>query len=125
MGSSGRRPWPTTVWQPAGCPIIANMGGVEVAEIGLALKVEWGLVFAGESREETYSYGDESIRGQRRPTVIPVTSAAEVLIRGWRRACQYGLGRSRGNRFGSKGGVGAGVRRLVSDRGLQVWRRVS
>ena len=32
----------------------ANMDWVEVAEIGLALKVEWGLVFAGEFREKAY-----------------------------------------------------------------------
>jgi hypothetical protein len=68
---TGRRPWPPTVWKPAGCPIIANMDWVGVAKIGLALKVEWGPVFAGESWEEAYRYGSESIRGQRRPTVIP------------------------------------------------------
>ena len=78
-----------------------------------------------ESRAEAYRYGGESLRGQRRPTVNPVTSAAEVLIRGWRRACQYGLGRSRGNRFGLKGGVGAGVRRLVSAKGLPAQRCLS
>ena len=50
---------------------LANMGWVGVAEIGLALKVEWGPVFAGESRAEAYRYGDESLLGRRRPTVIP------------------------------------------------------
>ena len=104
---------------------LAKMGWVGVAEIGLALKVEWGPVFACESRAEAYRYGGESLRGQRRPTVNPVTSAAEVLIRGWRRACQDGLGRSRGNRFGLKGGVGAGVRRLVSAKGLPARRCLS
>ena len=98
---------------------LANMDWVEVAEIGLALKVEWGPVFAGESRAEAYRYGGESLRGQRRPTVNPVTSAAEVLIRGWRRACQDGLGRSRVNRFGLKGGVGAGVRREYREQACQ------
>ena len=98
---------------------LANMDWVEVAEIGLSLKVEWGPVFAGEYREKAYRYGGESLRGQRRPTVNPVTSAAEVLIRGWRRACQYGLGRSRGNRFGLKGGVGAGLRRESREEAYQ------
>ena len=36
---------------------LANMDWVGVAEIGLALKVEWGPVFAGEVREEAYRYG--------------------------------------------------------------------
>ena len=51
--------------------MIANMDWVEVAEIGLALKVEWGPVFACESRAEAYRYGGESLRGRRRQTVIP------------------------------------------------------
>ena len=39
------------------CFELANMGGEGVAEIGLALKVEWGPVFAGESREKAYQRG--------------------------------------------------------------------
>ena len=104
---------------------LAKMDWVGVAKIGLALKVEWGPVFAGEYREKAYRYGGESLRGRLRPTVIPVTSAAEVLIRGLLRACQHGLGRSCGNRFGLKGGVGAGVRRIVSGTGLPAWRCLS
>ena len=103
---------------------LANMGWVGVAEIGLSLR--WsGAGVCRESREEACRYGGESFRGRRRPTVIPVTSAAEVLIRGRRRACQYGLGRSRGNRFGLKGGVGAGVRWRVSGKSLPAQRCLS
>ena len=60
------------------CFELANMGGEGVAEIGLALKVEWGPVFAGESREKAYQRSAVCHKAGSIPS--PITDARPLAI---------------------------------------------
>jgi hypothetical protein len=57
---------------------LANMDLVEVAEIGLALKVEWGPVFAGEYREKAYQRGAFCHKAGSNPS--PITDQRPLAI---------------------------------------------